>query len=572
MHLGIFRRLAKDDRGSAIAGVVGLMVVTAVVAVSISAVSLNALATTGSTRAAVQAQAAAESGIAATVATLNTAACQPAYSRTVAPAYAVAISWGASATGSWTTGCPTTASYIRLVSTGTPGTAALGGLGATRYVEAIYRYTPTVAAGITPSGAALYSYSSSGSSISGLTLNAAGTARPSVQVYSGLLNCASSSTINGDFSAGSGDVIMSSGNCTVNGNVSAAGMVYMAGSAVINGNVSASGVSSYNGSGNYSFVSTNGGANVNGNVTAAGPALVQGNITGNLIAGPATGNATRFVTGANVGGSVTVAGALQSSGQGQCASPLNNPDTDSASAQCALQQAPKHVVGAVNYGVTGITAPAAPVVPSWTDYKYKPSDWPGYNIVTLGSGDCSWTWAGSSGIIALQLALASSTPTVLDARACSQIDFYYSLNPALRANLVIVAGSFNMGNATWSSANSTQRNLWLIVSDDTADGSPTCAGRNTSVLSSGFTVSGSVTGMFYSPCSISTSSTTWRGQFYSANTVMNQNQTINYDPLGLPGVNLDAGSGGAAAGGGSNTGLGTLAATATSYRDVSSAG
>lgn len=571
------------ERGSAMVAVVAITMVTAVVAIGVTTLTVGAIGTTSSSKSAVQAQASAESGIAATIAALNTNACQATYARNATPVYSVAISWSNSASGPWTAGCPTATSptNLRLLSSGSSLTAAGGGLGVNRYVEAVYSYTPTVSTTTTttttstfiPSGAAMYSYSSANYSISGLTLNKVGTAAPSVMLRSGKFVCASSSVINGDVIAAGGDMNIT-GSCTVKGNASASGSVILDGSGNVTGNVSASST----GSDGYSVSLKNSGANVGGSISAAGPVLIQAIVGGNVTAaGPSSGT-SMFQNSAHINGFLTVAGNLNAQGMGACDWNTNRPETNTG-AKCIMQTSPKHVDGAINYQQTGLTAPAAPVVPGWSDYTYKASDWAGYSVVTLSAGDdCNWSWSDGPGIVKLKNAAKSTTPTIIDARACD-LSFWASVNPVINANMVIVAKSFNMGSNTFTSANNTPHNMWFIVSDPTADAAPTCSSGDININGS-FNVSGAITALAYTPCTINQSSTTWHGQMYANTVVMNANQVINYEPIGLPGVNLDTGGASTTTtttttqnpGSSSSSGQGTLALPALSYRDVSSAG
>ncbi|CAN5561546.1 hypothetical protein BH10ACT7_BH10ACT7_13880 [soil metagenome] len=551
----------KSERGSTMVATVAVMVITAVVGVSLATVTFNALATTTSNRASVQAQAAAESGIAATVAALNTSACQSVYTRTTAPAYSVKIAWSASATGSFTDGCPggSTATFIRLLSTGTASTAATGGLASNRFVEAIYTYTPTPTASITPSGAALYSFSATEYRMTGLTLTAATTARPSVQLRSGKFQCDSSSVINGDVVAAAGNMEIS--NCTVNGNASTSGTFTLTGSGRVNGNVSASGAPA---GGGYSVSMTSSSTSVTGNVLAAGPVVIQNSVGGSVTAGPGLGTSV-FQNTAHIGGDLTVAGELNAQGMGACDWSTNRPEF-SPGAKCIMEKAPRHVAGTVSYGITNIPVPTAPTVPGWTEYNYAASGWVGYNVVTLNSGDdCGWSWA-STGMAKLQAAAASTTPTVLDARNCS-IDWFYNANLKLNSNLVIIAKSFNMGNNTVTSQGNVPRKMWFIVPDlNPNDAAPTC-NNGTVTISSNFSINPAVTAAIYTPCTIESSNAFWHGQMYSKTSTLHSSTTISYEPIGLPGVNLDlCTSTGTATGGGA--GLGTVSVPAISYRDV----
>ena len=151
------------DEGSAIIAVLGVMAVTTVIALTITTMSVHALGYTTSTRAGVQAEAAAEAGIDFAAASLATSICKAQYSSSSEPIFTVTVAYSTLLTSpgttdtSWVIGCPTstTDQRIKLVSTGSAGTLGVAGnsSGNVRIVEAIYPYSPASPAGtIIPSG------------------------------------------------------------------------------------------------------------------------------------------------------------------------------------------------------------------------------------------------------------------------------------------------------------------------------------------------------------------------------------------------------------------------------------
>ena len=110
------RLLSRDlnERGSAILGVLGVMGVTIVIAVTTTTASLHAVGVTSSTRASVEAEAAAEAGIDYAASQLATSICQPIYTSSTAPIFSVVVSYSNLSTSpgttdtSWVSGCPTT--------------------------------------------------------------------------------------------------------------------------------------------------------------------------------------------------------------------------------------------------------------------------------------------------------------------------------------------------------------------------------------------------------------------------------------------------------------------------------
>ncbi len=101
---------ARDERGSALIAVIGIMGVASLVTMTMSGLSIGAISYTNTTRSGVQAQTAAESGIAVAAAALAASNCQPGFSNSTDPAYSVVVFFAtSSAPGTWSTGCPTTA-------------------------------------------------------------------------------------------------------------------------------------------------------------------------------------------------------------------------------------------------------------------------------------------------------------------------------------------------------------------------------------------------------------------------------------------------------------------------------
>ena len=93
-----FSRSGSRERGSALIGVLGIMSVTSVIAVTATSMSMHAVGYTTSTRAGVQAEAAAEAGVDYAAANLATSACQSQYSSTTAPIFVVNVSYSTLAT------------------------------------------------------------------------------------------------------------------------------------------------------------------------------------------------------------------------------------------------------------------------------------------------------------------------------------------------------------------------------------------------------------------------------------------------------------------------------------------
>lgn len=505
-----------NEQGSAILGVLGVMAVTIVIAVTTTTASLHAVGLTSSTRAGVEAEAAAEAGIDYAASRLATSVCQPQYTSSTAPIFLVMVSYSNLATSpgttdtSWVTGCPTSTSAqrLKLVSTGTASTLGVAGntTGNHRKVEAIYPYTPSPPAyTITPSGPATYSYSQQDSTINNLTITQAGTVRPSLVYLSGSATCTSGTQITGDVVLGGGGLGITSG-CTINGDLSTSGVVSIQ-SGEVTGNVNASGVQS------GVSVSLSPSAVVDGSIYGAGPVSADGKVGSNVVAGPTAGTST-FSNQSSVGGSVVSAGTVSA--------------------------ATGSVKGTITQNKTGIVTPTVPFAPQWIDYPYSASDWAAsngtpYSVTTMTTCTSS---ALATGLATLA---GSTTPKILDTRVCGPVTDFTGYNMTLTSDSVILANGFNFKSNDIQASSAPDKRLWIIIPDTVADRQPTCPTGSSANIGNSVVIGPHVAAMIYSPCAISNGGDTWTGQMYSSSIGTNTNFVLNYLQIGLPTVNLSTG-------------------------------
>lgn len=578
-----------NDRGQVMLAVVGLIAVTVIITATIAVTTVRALGFTTMTRAGVEAQAAAESGVDAMIIELNQGRCvagQP-FERSygdVDPSlpselsanqfFSVTVQTRAASNQSWQAACPTgSTEQVKISSTGFALHGGIAGSASARdaaAVEAVYDWT--VAQGpsdpIPASGASLYSFGSPGSNyaLQHFTLNPSPDGLPpTLQLKQGNFVCNGTTVINGNLEIESGSVSLQNSACRVNGDVRVGGGFNSTSGARISGSLYASGMWNSTYSANISNASNV----IEGDLVAAGPVSARGTIGGNLIAGPRTGNSL-FFDDVRVGGTVTVAGGIRADG-GLCRKGC----TTDQSVAVELKVLP-HVQGQVRYGQSGMQAPIPPSVPGWVDFNYDRNDWvtttgTPFNEVVLSSSECSWTFAGSTGLQKLKTALASGQPTIINALACSNgISWYQSINPSLTSDLVIVANKFEVGDTgRWASADGQTKRVWLITPDRSADLKPTCttpAGNST--FNSGTRMTSTVAAMFYSPCDLANNAVEWRGQMYARNAFVNGGLVLTYTPVGLPGVDLSTGSSDPGAGGGTGGDGESSVGSLVSFRDV----
>jgi cytoskeletal protein CcmA (bactofilin family) len=507
------------ERGSALLGVLGVMGVTSVVGITATSISMHAVGYTTSTRAGVQAQAAAEAGVDYAAANLATSVCQSQYSSTTSPIFTVTVAYSTlsispgSVDNSWVNGCPSlvSAARLKLVSTGTASTFGVAGnsSGNVRTVEAIYSYTSNPPSySVNPSGAALYSFAQTDPTINNLTVTQAGTVRPSIQFLSGSVTCTSGSTITGDVILGSGSLTITSG-CTINGDLSAAAGVNIQ-SGEVTGDVHSDDEHSDL---SHAAVSLSSSSRIDGDVYSKGSVEIDGQVGGNIVAGP-TSTTSKFSNQSSVGGSVVTSGSVT---------------------------APAGVIkGTITTNQNGIVTPIIPTVPGWIDYRYNVNDWKtstGAPYVFLTMSSCSSSDLSN----ALNSAQSSFVPIVLDTRVCGPVTDFSGHNLTLTSDVVILSNGFNLASNNIQSSNTTDKRLWFITPDMVADGVPTCGVGSSAKIGKNVIVGSHVASLIYSPCPISNSGDVWRGQMYSSSIGTSSSFTLNYFPIGLPTVNLSTG-------------------------------
>jgi len=192
------------EAGSALMAVVAVTAITMLIAIMVTTMSANALSVTVSTRATVQAEAAAAGGVDETLAALrSTAGCTNggAYSSATSPAFRSQTSHSVDGSN-WSEGCPTpTSTKIMIVSSSSD---------AARTVEAVYDYIPPGTAAET-TGASVYSYASG-------VMNDATLVGSDLQLKTGSLDCTSGSVIDGDVLVAAGNASIQS-DCVIGGSL-----------------------------------------------------------------------------------------------------------------------------------------------------------------------------------------------------------------------------------------------------------------------------------------------------------------------------------------------------------------
>jgi hypothetical protein len=520
MFFSKFARL-REERGSALIAVLGLTMVTAIIGVTITAVTVNALGTTTSNRASVESRAAAEAGIdVATVGLQTATSCAGVagvYSSATAPEYEAKIQYDAGA--GWVAGCPIdTATKVRIVSTGTAQAAGVAGAtaGDTTVLEGIFNYVPDFVH-IPPVDAAVYAYSIQGALKNFELSSSSNSLTSDVQIAHGNVDCTNGAKIAGNLILGDGHAYLN--NCAISGTVHVSDYADITGGgSIVNGDVIAAGVNP----GAGGFVGrVSAGAIVEGSVLANGTVKVLSS------------------TAARVKGSITVAGDAASAGTVAVGSTVEGSLVSSGTTDVKGT-----VLGTVTNGVTGLDPAPIPLIPDWTDIPYPSATWAaeGYTIrnwtgaCTIDGGDVNW------------LALSAiTTPTVINMMGCGAagLKTLSSLSPiVLNANLAFVANTFDFDKIYMSSL-LTPHTLNFIVPDNVANDGPTCPGPapiGNITFHNEANFSANISAMAYTPCKVYSDRDGWRGQIYGGEVEFGAQAKLTFVPVGVPGVDFSHGA------------------------------
>ncbi|WP_394289116.1 hypothetical protein [Microbacterium sp.] len=502
-------RLADDDRGAALITVIIVALVLGLLTVTLSTAVVNTTRTAAGVRGSLQAQSAADAGIAAAVAELKSGdICAATVAGDDIPGS------GGGASYAVTVAC--TGDTVTVTSTGIAN-------GSSTTVQAVYGIEPEIIEqvdpSLTPVGLVIYE----GSSMGQVTLLAHGGNEPQLVSVKGPFGCRLA--VPGNLLVG-GDVTSSDG-CNITGDLYAAGNVtFDGGATTVTGDL---------------LIAGTGTSKINSAIGVAGAPLstVATNGALDLLWSGAAFHANASAKGAvtvnnrRIAGSVTLPTA-------------NTPAVGDGG----------RIEGGVIKSDTIAPVPA-PTLPGWFDFRYKASDWPGaVEIVLKASGSGPGTCASfNSSPNQGWKDLASYTGTVvIDARACSVLSSNAGgyPSPALAAtNVVLLAKQFNTTHLTMRSAPGAAPKVWFITEDTTADAAPTCplASKGGSTATS-FVINHSdfegVRSLIYTPCRVDVQGGgVLLGAMYTNGFASGDQVTIKGEIMTLPGQTApDGGYGG----------------------------
>lgn len=500
----LVKRLAHQDsdRGSMLVSVLVVMLVLSIIVVTSSVLVASTTRSVVGTRSTLEAQAAADAGLADAVAAgmrSGSSVCTLSLTSASAPRYTAAAE------------CPPGAGIVRFTSTGK------GADGGVAKIQSVYEYSTTPVG----HGADMVFYSDATFTAEVLTSLANGSLL-SIVIPSGGFTC--QVHVPGNIIA-SGNV-KTNGNCTIDGSVVAGGTFTMTNSTdIVKGNAVASSTSAH---------------------------TINGKVFGDLkIGGPLAGvggSVFSFPGSVSVNGDVNLGSASIS---GSLTLPATSKLVYNGTTVLAPNSSPR-VTGGITWASPG--APKAPQFEPWFEYAYKLADWQPYGgatfaerkLVNSGSGmwTCdrfnSWPNAGWTDLAAL------TAPTVVDASACSKLSSNNGGNPvvSLQTDVVLVAKNFNLTNLTMRSSGAAQKKVWFVTNDgDTTGagkGKPSCSnGAGDMIIN--LTDTAGVLAMVYTPCVIDVGGNSkWSGSFYGGGFSYGGGMTFVGGNIALPGMPASA--------------------------------
>ena len=351
------------DTGSALAGVLALMLVVALLSITVLAVSGSATAFATSSRASTQSRAAAQAGIDAAFARVSAGDFVCSLTSATAPAFSVTLAY--TDTSGAALPCVGTAAGSPSQATATAtGTAAAPGVGATAGDSATAMATFAITQ--TTTGAALtYAIFSDG----GFTLknkveltDSTSTADDASLYSNGTINCSTQLDIQGSITV-QGDVTFSD-TCATAGSVWSGGNVTLGQSTSLEGDLYAAGggvLSLGNSSHVGGSIITNGAVSMtdgSGSAACAGSA-VPASVCGSVVA---LGGGIGVSSGATIGGSAYARDAVSLTGTGSSSQPIVGKDLVSTTGGLAVSHGPATTVGGtarVAGSISGLGTPGA---------------------------------------------------------------------------------------------------------------------------------------------------------------------------------------------------------------------
>lgn len=197
---------------------------------------------------------------------------------------------------------------------------------------------------------------------------------------------------------------------------------------------------------------------VGANVTSSGTATdsIYGRVVGHFKAGGDV-----YLPAGSVGGNLTLPASKSLTPSDAWTRVGGTVTSDSAPAE---PDAPSAPTVSLSPPEVEVATPTKPTVPTWQDYGYSSSDWPGYTVEVLAKNSklCSTRdWAAHLGTF--------TTPTVLDATQCSGgLDEHpsWTTTVTIQTDVAVVTSEIDLQNITFKPAGGADPHLWFIVPSD----------------------------------------------------------------------------------------------------------
>lgn len=327
--------------------------------------------------------------------------------------------------------------------------------------------------------------------------------------------------VGGDVIAG-GNVAMAYG--TIAGNLLAKGKISVTSPSTILGAV----ISESTADSSY-YALTAGSLRIAGRITSLQASKVSGNVESAKV-----GGSTQVAPDVTIGGQLRLGGTLSTWGSGPS------------------------VAGGVSQNVTDIVTPAVTVPDTtppdfdWIEFSFDADEWDrkGYAVEPTPTCDFQNTASGVTWVN------NRTTRTLIDAQSCDTVNLY-NVTFNLRTDIIFVVRKADAQSLKLTSANSGDHTFGLLVSDNNPDDkAPTCGAGQGEVSIWNATMTGPISAIAYSPCTIRFGGNgsplpVWNGQVYAGKVVWagngNPAMHLEYRQVVLPGLR----AGGAGGGGGS---------------------
>lgn len=512
--------------------VLGLALVTSVIGVTVVTATINGLGVTSSSRAGVQARAAAEAGVDRALVAIQ-GSCVTTFTSTTNPRYRYDLTYSISTSSpTWVSGCPTNAAtLVKITSIGYAANTTVTGASPSdnRTIEAIYANVPVyVEAPVTQP--AVYANTMQGDFRSFVLNSSDASIAADVRIKNGNVICSNGATIDGSVLLGNGFIKLD--RCDVNGAIHVSKYVDISGiGTVVKKDIIALGQGVAAGSDVVKLAQGIG--EVRGSVNSSGNVQIDDLVQGSVSLPGTAVNRVAIGNGGRVQGNVVSSGTVVVTGSGA-------------------------IDGTTTTNFTGLAPLPAPRVPDWTDIGYpRPSAWSGYTVIPWPTTTSSCN-IGTSNAFWDSLATRSATVgnIVVDARECGAagLDFQNNIrNIQLSANITFIAWKFNVDKLVATTNSAVTRYLWFMVPDNYNDvgtdgrPTPTCPATpnpstpvGTITLTNEADIAPTIAAMVYTPCKIISDRNNWRGQLYGGTMEFLQQAQLTYVPVGVPGVNFDA--------------------------------